>query len=125
MLTVRSLEKTRAFYGDGLGMECRQFGDGRWAVHFGRHKINLHEWGHDIEPRAARPMPGSADFCIVVDDWQATLDRLKAEKIEIVEGPVERTGAEGPIRSIYCRDPDNNLIELCVYLDGDDHESDQ
>ncbi len=112
VLTVRDMAATCGFY-KTLGMTVRTFGQGRTALHFGRQKINLHQAGNEFEPKAARATPGSADLCFLVDrpldDVAAALDR---HGIAIVEGPVDKTGAQGPIRSLYCRDPDGNLIEL-------------
>ena len=112
VLTVRDLAATCAFY-KALGMEVRSFAGGRTALHFGKQKINLHEAGREFEPKAAMPTPGSADLCfLLAGPLDAAIARLKQAGIAIVEGPVERTGARGPIRSVYCRDPDGNLIEL-------------
>ena len=119
VLTVASLERTRAFYEGALGMRYEVFtgtdGTERAALRFGAQKINLHVAGREFAPYAAAPTPGSADLCFIVsgslDDWIA---RLAAQSVAIEEGPVPRTGAQGPIRSIYCRDPDDNLIELSV-----------
>lgn len=116
VLTVASIERTVAFYRDALGMAVEIFGAGRTALRFGSQKINLHEAGREFEPKAARPTPGSADLCFVaatpLDDAIAHLGDLG---IRIEEGPVDRTGATGPIRSIYIRDPDGNLIEIANY----------
>ena len=115
VLTVRDLAATVAFY-TALGMEHTTFGAGRTALTFGANKINLHEADHPIEPHADRPTPGSADICLIVDgaldDVVAHLGRLG---VPIEEGPVDRTGATGQIRSVYVRDPDANLVELSVY----------
>ena len=116
VLTVASIETTVAFYRDVLGMRAETFGDGRWALHFGAQKFNLHEAGHEFEPKAARPTPGSVGICLVVatpiDEVVAALGSLG---VPVVEGPVDRTGARGPIRSVYLRDPDDNLVELASY----------
>lgn len=116
VLTVADIGSTVAFYTRALGMRVETFGAGRTALKFGAQKINLHEAGREFEPKAARPAPGSADLCFVVatplDEAAAHLAKLG---IAIVEGPVARTGATGPIRSIYVRDPDGNLIELSTY----------
>jgi catechol 2,3-dioxygenase-like lactoylglutathione lyase family enzyme len=93
-----------------------RFGAGRTALTFGTSKINLHEAGKEFEPKALRPTPGSADICLVVDDDIAeVIAELTAAGITIEEGPVQRTGATGPIVSCYLRDPDQNLIELSNY----------
>ncbi len=117
VLTVRDIPATVAFYCDVLGMEVETFrpsdGSTRQALKFGAQKINLHEAGHEFEPKADAPTPGSADLCFLSDqtleDWQ---DHLTEHNVEVLEGPVARTGAQGPIRSIYLRDPDGNLIEI-------------
>ena len=112
VLTVKDLDATVAFY-ERLGMREEQFGNGRIALRFGRQKINLHEAGAEFEPHAARPVPGSADLCFLVE---GSLDEVASALAEVgvaVElGPVERVGAEGPIESLYVRDPDDNLVEL-------------
>ena len=93
------------------------FGEGRVALHFGRQKLNLHEHGREFEPKAARPVPGSADLCLLL---ATPLDEARAELreagIAVELGPVERDGAQGPIRSVYVRDPDGNLVELAERL---------
>ncbi|AUL45950.1 lactoylglutathione lyase [Bordetella trematum] len=102
-----------AFYTDGLGMALETFGQGRKAFRFGQQKINLHVKGHEFEPKAHLPVPGALDLCFIaaipLDD---VIGRLQEKGIPIIEGPVRRTGATGPIRSIYLRDPDLNLIEI-------------
>jgi catechol 2,3-dioxygenase-like lactoylglutathione lyase family enzyme len=116
VLTVADLDRTVAFYRDVLGMAHVEFGDGRSALHFGVSKINLHVAGHEFEPKAYRPTPGSADLCLVVDgSLDAVIDELSGHRVRIEEGPVARTGARGPMRSVYLRDPDDNLIELSTY----------
>jgi len=113
VLTAADLEATLRFYRDGLGMRHETFGEGRSALHFGTHKINLHLAGHEFEPKATRPTPGSADLCFLTDQpLQQVIDRLAAIGHPIFLGPVERTGAVGPLLSIYARDPDGNLIEI-------------
>src|SRR5689334_9182695 len=116
VLTVRDLDATYAFYSRVLGMEIVTFGEGRKALRFGRQKINLHESGKEFEPKAAHPVPGSADLCFITTmPLQEVLSHLRACEIEIIEGPVTRTGATGPITSVYVRDPDGNLIEIANY----------
>jgi catechol 2,3-dioxygenase-like lactoylglutathione lyase family enzyme len=116
VLTVADLEATIEFYSHVLGMEVATFADGREAVAFGNQKINLHQAGHEFEPKASRPMPGSADLCFVsetsLETWGAYLAVLG---MSVKLGPVERTGALGTMRSIYLRDPDGNLIEIANY----------
>ena len=116
VLTVASIEATCGFYSRVLGMQVTRFGEGRTAVTFGRQKINLHEVGREFEPRAARATAGSGDLCLIsetpLDEVVAHLD---ACDVKIIEGPVAKTGATGPIRSVYFRDPDGNLIEVSEY----------
>ena len=117
VLTVRDIQTTVRFYTRVLGMDSEQFevadGSSRWALTFGRSKINLHQAGREFNPKAAHPTPGSADLCLLTDDWLA---HLATHKVAVEEGPVTRTGATGPISSIYLRDPDQNLIEVSVPL---------
>lgn len=117
VLTVASIEATCAFYRDVLGMEVVTFAGGRRALSFGAQKINLHEVGREFEPKAARPTAGSGDFCLIADTpLDEVIAELKARDITIEEGPVSRTGATGPICSVYFRDPDDNLVEIANYV---------
>jgi catechol 2,3-dioxygenase-like lactoylglutathione lyase family enzyme len=117
VLTVRSIEGTCEFYAITLGLESVTFGNGRRALQIGEQKINLHEAGHEFEPKARRPTPGSGDLCLVTDEpIERVLDRLGRLGLAIEEGPVSRTGAVGPLRSIYVRDPDGNLVEIANQL---------
>jgi catechol 2,3-dioxygenase-like lactoylglutathione lyase family enzyme len=116
VLTVADLTTTIAFYRDVLGMAEVTFGGGRTALSFGRSKINLHQAGREFEPKAAAPAPGTADLCFVTDDpLHQVIEELRAAGVPVEEGPVARTGATGPITSVYIRDPDGNLIELSNY----------
>jgi len=116
VLTVTDLNRTINFYSKVLGMEVIRFGEGRVALAFGRQKINLHEAGKEFEPKANVPMPGSADLCFITNiSLDDVIKHLRAQKIMIEEGPVMRTGALGPINSVYIRDPDQNLIEISTY----------
>jgi catechol 2,3-dioxygenase-like lactoylglutathione lyase family enzyme len=116
VLTVRDLQVTMAFYTRVLGMEAVTFGADRRALAFGVQKINLHTAGRELEPKAAAPTPGSADLCFVTSATPAmVLAHLRTCGVQIVEGPVPRTGARGPIVSVYFRDPDGNLLEVSSY----------
>lgn len=113
VLTVADIEATVDFYTRVLGMQLVTFGEGRKALAFGNQKINLHQAGREFEPKAERPTPGSADLCfIVATPLDRVIAHLETQDVSIVEGPVQRTGATGPIRSVYLHDPDQNLIEL-------------
>jgi catechol 2,3-dioxygenase-like lactoylglutathione lyase family enzyme len=116
VLTVADIDATVRFYTEVLGMRAETFGDGRRALRFGDSKINLHRHGAEFEPKADRPAPGSADLCLLVaDPLETVIAELAAHGVPIVEGPVRRTGARGPITSVYLRDPDRNLLELSRY----------
>jgi len=117
VLTVASIEQTCEFYQRVLGCGREIFAGGRTALTFGDQKINLHEAGREFEPRARLATPGSGDLCFLVDDFESAQTQLQNENVEIIEGPVERTGARGTLTSIYCRDPDGNLIELSTYIE--------
>ena len=117
VLTVSDIEATCAFYTEVLGMREVSFGENRKALAFGSQKINLHQAGREFEPKAARPTPGSADLCFITSTpLLEVIEHLRSRGIEITEGPVQRTGALGPITSIYFRDPDLNLIEVGAYV---------
>ena len=116
VLTVASIDATVDFYTRVLGMSAVTFGDGRRALRFGTSKINLHRAGHEFEPKARRPTPGSEDLCFIVDDPIGdVMTQLTTAGVAVEEGPVARTGATGEIISCYLRDPDGNLIELSNY----------
>lgn len=116
VLTVRSIDATCEFYSRVLGMRIVTFGADRKALAFGNQKINLHESGREFEPRAEHPTPGSADICLISANPLAdVIAHLTSCSVPILEGPVTRTGATGPIQSVYFRDPDRNLIEVSSY----------
>jgi catechol 2,3-dioxygenase-like lactoylglutathione lyase family enzyme len=116
VLTVASIDATVDFYTRVLGMEALTFGRGRIALRFGTSKINLHQAGHEFEPKARHPTPGSMDLCFIVDDpIEDVPAQLAAAGVAVEEGPVPRTGATGEIISCYLRDPDGNLVELSNY----------
>ena len=113
VLTVKDVEITASFYVSVMGMKKEVFGNGRIALKFGSQKINLHELGKEFEPKAGNSMPGSADLCFITRmPLNDAMAHVKSCGVEIIEGPVKRTGANGPIRSFYFRDPDHNLIEV-------------
>lgn len=120
VLTVADVDATIDFYSRVLGMEPVTFGAGRRALAFGTSKINLHQAGREFEPKAARPVPGSADLCLIsADPLETVIAELARHGVPVEEGPVRRTGALGPIDSVYLRDPDGNLIEISVYAGED------
>lgn len=122
VLTVANVQTSVAFYRDVLGMQAERFypadGSTRWALTFGQQKINLHAAATPFEPKAENAKAGSADLCFLTQtplrDWQS---HLAAHAVSIDTGPIERTGATGPILSIYIRDPDGNLLEISSPLD--------
>lgn len=117
VLTVKNIDRTTAFYHDFLGMDVVSFQNGRTALKFGQQKINLHQFGHEIDPKAANPTPGSGDLCLISDTpISQIMTKFKDNGIQIELGPIERTGAEGKINSFYVRDPDQNLIEISNYI---------
>jgi catechol 2,3-dioxygenase-like lactoylglutathione lyase family enzyme len=119
VLTVRNLDVSVDFYTRVLGMTPEIFGNGRRALRFGRQKINLHERGKEFEPKALHPTSGSADLCFVAETpLPKVVEHIQAQGSEILLGPVERTGALGPMESVYLRDPDGNLIEVAQYRRG-------
>jgi catechol 2,3-dioxygenase-like lactoylglutathione lyase family enzyme len=116
VLTVASIERTIEFYRRVLGMEPVTFAGGRRGLAFGRQKINLHAVGHEFSPRAHRAAAGTADVCFIAAVPLAeVIAHLEAEGVAIEQGPVPKTGALGPITSVYIRDPDLNLIEVSTY----------
>jgi catechol 2,3-dioxygenase-like lactoylglutathione lyase family enzyme len=116
VLTVRDIETTCAFYQKVLGMNVVSFGEGRKALLFGNQKINLHQDASEFEPKANKPTPGSADVCFTTSvPLREVIAHLATCGVKVIEGPVQRSGARGPIVSVYFRDPDLNLIEVCNY----------
>lgn len=113
VLTVASIEATCAFYTRVLGMDVERFAEGRFALRFGDQKINLHQAGKEFEPKADRATPGSGDLCFLTDTPAAdVVAHLESLDIPVIQGPVPRTGATGPLISVYFRDPDGNLVEV-------------
>jgi len=119
VLTTRDTPGCIRFYTEVLGMKRVTFqtpAGERFAFAFGRQKINVHEWGKEFSPRAHVAAPGTLDLCFIAStSLDEVMQRLKKHGIAIVEGPVKKTGATGPIRSVYVRDPDLNLVEISVY----------
>ncbi|XKM40595.1 VOC family protein [Rhizobium ruizarguesonis] len=113
VLTVADIATTCDFYSRILGMSAETFAEGRKALKFGRQKINLHQAGHEFDPKARHPTPGSGDLCFIsVTPLADVIADLQAADVAIEEGPVERTGATGRLRSVYFRDPEGNLLEV-------------
>lgn len=118
VLTVRDVEASVAFYTRVLGMRAVSFGNGRRALAFGRQKINLHPAAAPLQPHAAKPTCGSADLCLITATrMDQVMSELQQAGVAIEQGPVPRTGAIGPITSVYFRDPDGNLIEVSRHAD--------
>ena len=119
VLTCADLEATASWYGRVLGMRRETFGGNRTALHFGNQKINLHQQGSELKPNAATAAPGTADLCFITsvptDDVVA---HLRSCEVTIEYGPAPQSGALGPMTSVYCRDPDGNLIEIATYVPG-------
>jgi catechol 2,3-dioxygenase-like lactoylglutathione lyase family enzyme len=118
VITAFDLERTLDFYSRVMGMEPITFAGGRRGLAFGRQKINLHQAGREFEPKALKPVPGSMDLCFITETPLAdVVASLKENGVAIAQGPVEKTGALGPMMSVYFRDPDGNLIEVSNYAE--------
>lgn len=121
VITVTDIPKSVAFYCKILGMIGEEFvpadGSARWALKFGTQKINLHQAGQEFKPNASKAGIGTQDLCFLTDaplvDW---IEHLNMNDVVIEEGPIARTGATGPLQSIYIRDLDDNLIEISNYV---------
>jgi len=115
VLTVSDIERAAAFYVRVLGLRREEFAGGRVALHFGDQKINLQTLGQETRNRAA---VGSGDLCLVTD-WPPERVRahLEASGVDVLEGPVAKSGAQGPVTSVYFTDPDGNLIEVAGYAE--------
>lgn len=118
VLTTRDRAGCIRFYTEVLGMQLESFRtptEERWALKFGRQKINLHEWGKEFTPRAHVAAPGTLDLCFIASvPLEQVIERLNAANVPILEGPVPKTGATSKLRSVYVRDPDLNLVEISV-----------
>ncbi|GAA4701525.1 VOC family protein [Brevibacillus fulvus] len=118
VLTVKDITVTTRFYEQVMGMKVVKSSAGRYALHFGQQKINLHLHGQEFEPKANHPVPGSADLCfITTTPLEEVVAHLNRCGVPVIEGPIQRTGALGPIVSVYFRDPDQNLLEVSHYLE--------
>jgi catechol 2,3-dioxygenase-like lactoylglutathione lyase family enzyme len=119
VLTVKDLNATCRFYATVLGMELMTFGENRQALACGSQRVNLHQAGQEIEPKAHRPTPGSGDLCFLTDaSLEDLMDHLHHCGVKIILGPVRRTGAVGEFLSVYFRDPDLNLIEVATLVNS-------
>ena len=119
VFTCQDVDRTIESYTRVLGMEPITFAGGRRGLAFGRQKINLHQAGREFEPKALKPAPGTMDLCFIASSsLDEVMEALKAEGVVIIEGPVPKTGALGPMTSVYFRDPDGNLIEVSNRLDA-------
>jgi catechol 2,3-dioxygenase-like lactoylglutathione lyase family enzyme len=113
VITTAHLEKCIDFYTRVLGMKLEEFAGGRLALKFGEQKLNIHVKGREFEPKATHPVPGALDFCLIsAIPLDRVIERLADLGVPIVEGPSAKTGAVCPLRSVYVRDPDGNLVEV-------------
>ena len=117
VLTVADIERTVDFYTRVLGMEKIEFAQGRIALGCGEQKINLHQLGKEFEPKAGQVKAGSADLCLIIETpIDQAIEHLHRQGVDLITGPVNRTGANGKIISAYLRDPDGNLLEVSNYI---------
>ncbi|HGN1706189.1 TPA: VOC family protein [Providencia rettgeri] len=117
VLTTTHLDACLDFYQRVLKMSVITFGKQRYALQFGQQKINIHQYGKEFEPKAHLPVPGALDLCFISDiPLEQVQEHIEQQGVKIIEGPIQRTGAMGTIRSIYLRDIDLNLIEISEYL---------
>ena len=117
VLTTRDEARCIDFYTRALGMQLERYGDNRIALRFGEQKINVHQPGVNAGLKAQQPTSGSLDLCFIAAvPLDAVIEQLRARGVAIIAGPSRRAGAHGPIRSIYVRDPDDNLVEIAEYV---------
>lgn len=117
VLTVADIDRTVDFYARVLGMEKIEFAQGRIALACGEQKINLHQLGNEFEPRAGHVRAGSADLCLIIDTpIEQAIEHIQQHGVDLIAGPVSRSGAKGKIISAYLRDPDGNLLEVSNYI---------
>ena len=115
VITTKDFDACVHFYVDLLGMRLVQK-EGRYALHFGRHKFNIHRRPAEYLPAAERPVPGALDFCLEVEDpLEDVLAEMRAKQAPVISEIVPKNGANGKMRSFYLRDPDGNLVELSEY----------
>ncbi|HEY4172701.1 MAG TPA: VOC family protein [Rhodopila sp.] len=113
VLVVLDIEATVQFYTRVLGLEAREIAPGRWALFFGNQKINLQQLHANVDPQTRHPSRGAGDFCLLTDTPIAeVVSHLAQQDVKIINGPVQRAGATGPILSVYFYDPDENLVEV-------------
>lgn len=117
VLTVKDIDVSVAFYKRVLGLNHVIFDGHCHALHFGVQKINLHPAGNEYQPHARAPVPGSADLCFIASGRiEDVISELRLRGVEIENGPTPQTGATGEMRSVYFRDPDENLVEVACYV---------
>lgn len=116
VLTVQNVEKTCQFYAKALGIKSVTFGSGSKALCLGAQRIKLQQRGQESEPKAGTATPGSGDFCFITQtDLEQVVQHLVSCNIEVIDGPIRRSGTNGPMTSIYFRDPDLNLVQVSAY----------
>jgi catechol 2,3-dioxygenase-like lactoylglutathione lyase family enzyme len=121
VMNCRDVETTASWYERALGFKREAYtspaepGE-RIALKFGRHKFNLRQTGSSGWVTCKVDAPGSLDLCFITDNsLKAVIARLNSLGIPITVGPAPRTGALGRMTSIYCEDPDGNLVEVATY----------